>query len=83
MVFFNKVDICEMALKSPFEAIAKPASITSTPNSSRASATRNFSFNVMEHPGDCSPSRNVVSKIITLFLSLVIHLSPLNSSLKL
>ena len=51
--------------QSPGEAAGKPASITSTPRSASAFATRSFSGCVMLHPGDCSPSRSVVSKIIT------------------
>src|SRR6201988_384000 len=51
--------------KSPREAAGKPASITSTPSSARARATRSFSGCVMLQPGDCSPSRSVVSKIRT------------------
>ena len=51
--------------KSPLEAIGKPASMTSTPISSRSSATCIFSGSVMEAPGDCSPSRKVVSKMMT------------------
>ena len=50
--------------KSPGEAIAKPASSTSTPSSVSASAMRIFSFRFIEKPGDCSPSRSVVSKMM-------------------
>ena len=60
--------LSQMALmlsKSPIEAMAKPASITSTPSSIRASAMRIFSSRFMENPGDCSPSRKVVSKMMT------------------
>ena len=53
------------ASKSPFEAIGKPASMMSTPISSRSSATSSFSSSVMVAPGHCSPSRRVVSKIRT------------------
>ena len=56
------------ASKSPGLAAAKPASITSTPNFSSWRATRTFSSLVMAAPGDCSPSRKVVSKIITRLL---------------
>ena len=45
------------------EAMGKPASMTSTPNSTRAWATFIFSCRFMLAPGDCSPSRSVVSKI--------------------
>src|SRR6266513_2818361 len=51
--------------KSPREAAGKPASMTSTPSSASARATRSFSGRVMLQPGDCSPSRSVVSKIST------------------
>src|SRR3569833_2912623 len=39
--------------------------MTSTPSSASARATRSFSGWVMLQPGDCSPSRRVVSKINT------------------
>ena len=52
------------ASKSPGEAMGKPASITSTPSSVRAWATSSFSARFMLAPGDCSPSRSVVSKMI-------------------
>ena len=52
------------ARKSPSEAIAKPASMTSTPICSSSSAIRSFSLTVIEAPGDCSPSRRVVSKMM-------------------
>ena len=51
-----------IAAKSPSEAIAKPASMMSTPRSSSACAMVSFSCVVIEQPGDCSPSRSVVSK---------------------
>ena len=51
--------------QSPREAAGKPASMTSTPRSASARATRSFSGCAMLHPGDCSPSRSVVSKIMT------------------
>ena len=54
--------------KSPGEAMAKPASMTSTLSFSRHSATCNFSLRFMLHPGDCSPSRRVVSKILICFI---------------
>src|SRR3954452_18360289 len=69
------------ASKSPGEAMGKPASMTST--SSRASwwAISSFSDGFSEMPGDCSPSRSVVSKITTrLFGSCVIS-SPLRARL--
>ena len=51
------------ASKSPGEAMGKPASMMSTPRSTRAWATSSFSARFMLQPGDCSPSRSVVSKI--------------------
>ncbi|MCY1366164.1 hypothetical protein D9M69_530450 [compost metagenome] len=54
--------------KSPLELAAKPASITSTFRRSNWRAMRSFSSLVMEAPGDCSPSRRVVSKMISLSL---------------
>ena len=58
--------ICCTASKSPFELAAKPASITSTFRRSSWRAIRSFSSLVMDAPGDCSPSRKVVSKMISL-----------------
>ncbi len=55
------------ASQSPGEATGNPASMTSTPSSARARAIRSFSGCVMLQPGDCSPSRSVVSKISTRF----------------
>ena len=52
------------ASKSPGEAMGKPASITSTPNSTSAWAISIFSARFMLAPGDCSPSRSVVSKMM-------------------
>jgi len=52
------------ASKSPGEAIGKPASMMSTPRSLSARATSSFSARFMLAPGDCSPSRSVVSKMI-------------------
>ena len=57
------VAISRTASKSPGEAIGKPASITSTPREARAWATSSFSPKFILAPGDCSPSRSVVSKI--------------------
>ena len=54
------------ASKSPVLAVGKPASITSTRMRSSALAMRTFSSRVMEAPGLCSPSRRVVSKMISL-----------------
>ena len=62
------VTISEMrrtASKSPLEAMGKPASMMSTLISSRILASSSFSSRDMEAPGDCSPSRMVVSKMIT------------------
>src|SRR5215471_9776378 len=52
--------------KSPSDDAAKPASITSTPSFSNWRAMTTFCSTVMLAPGDCSPSRKVVSKILTI-----------------
>ena len=59
------------ASKSPGEAIGKPASITSTPSRASCCAISSFSDAFSEIPGDCSPSRSVVSKISTRSLSMM------------
>ena len=56
------------AAKSPLDDAANPASITSTPSSDSAEAMVSFCDMLMEQPGDCSPSRRVVSKIRTCSL---------------
>jgi len=56
---------CAMAFtasKSPGDAIGKPASQTSTPNLLKTLAISSFSFKLRVAPGDCSPSRRVVSE---------------------
>src|SRR6476659_3757188 len=50
------------ASKSPGDAAGNPASMMSTPSRTMASAISSFSSTVIVAPGDCSPSRNVVSK---------------------
>ena len=57
--------IASTASKSPGEVIGKPASITSTPSRASCVAISTFSCVLSEIPGDCSPSRSVVSKIST------------------
>ena len=52
------------ASKSPGLATGKPASMMSTRMRSSCLAIRTFSSRVMDAPGLCSPSRNVVSKMI-------------------
>src|SRR5215208_1555889 len=61
------------ASKSPGDAIGKPASMTSTPSRDSCCAISSFSLVFSEIPGDCSPSRRVVSKMITRssFMSLL------------
>ena len=59
--------IVSTASKSPGEVIGKPASITSTPSRASCWAISTFSCVLSEIPGDCSPSRSVVSKIWTRF----------------
>ena len=53
------------ASKSPGEVIGKPASMMSTPRRANWWAISSFSCLLSEIPGDCSPSRRVVSKILT------------------
>jgi hypothetical protein len=57
--------IARTAARSSGEAAGNPASITSTPSRASAWAISSFSAAVMVAPGDCSPSRSVVSKIRT------------------
>src|SRR3954470_7147064 len=52
---------------------AKPASITSTFSAASARAMRNLASGSIEKPGACSPSRKVVSKMITW--SVMLHLA--------
>src|SRR5688572_9400625 len=49
---------------SASEAIGNPASMTSTPSAARRCASFSFSSVRIEKPGACSPSRNVVSKMV-------------------
>src|SRR6056297_102081 len=72
--FFTSPAIAFTASKSPSEALANPASITSTPSLSSCLATCSFSPRSMLKPGACSPSLSVVSKMLILF---AILLSPL------
>jgi hypothetical protein len=58
-------EMARTASKSSCDVIGKPASMTSTPRSSSARATSSFSVRFMLAPGDCSPSRRVVSKTMT------------------
>jgi hypothetical protein len=53
------------AWKSPLLAKGNPASITSTPSRASCWAMASFSSRLRLAPGDCSPSRRVVSKIRT------------------
>src|SRR6188474_249741 len=52
--------------KSPCEEMGNPASMTSTPRSSSCRAISSFSWKLRVAPGDCSPSRRVVSKMRTV-----------------
>ena len=61
-------EIASTLRKSSGEAMAKPASITSTPRASSWRAMSSFSARFMLQPGDCSPSRSVVSKILIRFM---------------
>src|SRR3954454_4176967 len=60
------------ASKSPGLVIGKPASMTSTPRRASWWAISSFSWVLSEIPGDCSPSRSVVSKICTRSMSLLV-----------
>ena len=60
------------ASKSPGEVIGKPASITSTPRRASCWAISTFSPVFSEMPGDCSPSRRVVSKMWTRLASVAV-----------
>jgi hypothetical protein len=51
------------AARSPADAAGKPASMTSTRRRASCSAISTFSCASREIPGDCSPSRRVVSKM--------------------
>ena len=69
---FTRSAIACTASKSPSDAIGKPASITSTPSFISWSANIIFSLMFMVKPGDCSPSRSVVSKIIIFSFSFIV-----------
>src|SRR5439155_631025 len=60
-----------MPSTSPGDEIAKPASITSTPRRSNWRAISTFSPALSAMPGDCSPSRRVVSKIRTVSVGVI------------
>ncbi len=55
-----------MPSRSPGDEMANPASITSTPRRSSCRAISIFSGADRAMPGDCSPSRSVVSKMRTV-----------------
>src|SRR5262249_6646618 len=57
--------ICRTASESAGDAIGNPASMMSTPSASSAFAIESFAGTSSEKPGACSPSRSVVSKIVT------------------
>ncbi len=63
---FTERAISCTALKSPGEEQGNPASITSTFSRANWCASSSFSRPVRLAPGDCSPSRRVVSKMCTL-----------------
>src|SRR5579884_436341 len=63
------------ASKSPGEVIGNPASITSTPSRASCWAISSFSCVFSAMPGDCSPSRRVVSKIRTRWASSLLVMS--------
>src|SRR5690242_5001106 len=68
------------ASKSPGEAIGKPASMMSTPRRASWWAISSFSCLLSEMPGDCSPSRRVVSKTRTRSFSSLTAGSAMSSS---
>ena len=55
------------ASNSPAEELGNPASMTSTPSFSSCLAMRSFEVAFRWKPGDCSPSRSVVSRMNTRF----------------
>ena len=59
------------ASKSPGEVLGNPASMMSTPKRSSCLAISILSAAVSATPGDCSPSRRVVSKISTFSIVLL------------
>jgi hypothetical protein len=61
----TSIAIALTASKSSGEAIGKPASMMSTPSFASWRAMSSFSLLVSVAPGDCSPSRRVVSKMRT------------------
>ena len=61
--------------KSPGEETANPASTMSTPSRSSCVPISTFSSGDSAMPGDCSPSRNVVSKIVILRLTVILSAS--------
>jgi len=63
--------ISRTASASSLDAIGKPASSTSTPSVWSWRASRSFSGVFIEKPGACSPSRKVVSKMISLLSATV------------
>ena len=71
--------IASTASKSPGEVIGKPASMTSTPRRASCWAISSFSAVFSETPGDCSPSRSVVSKMTTRSESVVLMSLPFSS----
>src|SRR5690606_12453301 len=73
---FARRAISRTASKSPGEAAGKPASITSTRRAINESATSSFSSAVSVAPGDCSPSRSVVSNTITRGVVALTLMSP-------
>ena len=71
--FLISLLISDTASKSPGDEIGKPASIMSIPISSNTLEIWIFSSTLIDAPGDCSPSRIVVSNIIILFLSVIFY----------
>jgi hypothetical protein len=66
--------ISETDSKSPGDEAGNPASMKSTRMRSSACAISSFSSTLRATPGDCSPSRSVVSKISTLSSAISLNL---------
>ena len=76
--FPTELAILLTALKSPGLAKGNPASITSTPNLANWWAMASYSSTYKLAPGECSPSRRVVSNIKILPGSFDIRWNKLN-----
>ena len=66
------VDTRRTASASASDVIGKPASMMSTPSDDSCRAIFSFSSIRSEKPGACSPSRSVVSKIVSRFVVVIV-----------